>query len=393
MNIETANNIPIKDMVETIGGLKNGIQKGNSEEYWYLSPFREEKQASFKINIATNRWIDWGHGMNRPEKALNFVTAYHHCSTSRALEIIEESNLVNKSHKNNSLFSFPVQRLSDPTSRVNSKTTKQLKGREKEAQLRKYYEEEHKKELGYVPKINAESIKSQKPTTGRVEVKKLITSQIKSLQNTALLDYLESRKIEPEISKKYCKEIYFKNTENGKNYFAISFTNDSGAYEIRNKYHQGIIGSKDITSIYNNTEDSGNPKSNKLSVFEGFMDFLSYMSDKNSHSDNPQGGENTSGEDFIILNSVALVNKFIENILDSNSSLKNDNVSVYGNTHKVESKVNIDLYLDNDRAGDEATQKIIEKLSNQNIQITDKRNVYSGYKDYNDYLCSKYNQK
>jgi len=120
MNIETANNIPIKDMVETIGGLKNGIQKGNSEEYWYLSPFREEKQASFKINIATNRWIDWGHGMNRPENALNFVTAYHRCSTSRALEIIEASSLVNKSNNNNSLFSFPVQRLSDPTSRVNS---------------------------------------------------------------------------------------------------------------------------------------------------------------------------------------------------------------------------------------------------------------------------------
>ena len=229
---------------------------------------------------------------------------------------------------------------------------------------------------------------------GRVEIKKLITRQIKSLQNTALLDYLESRKINLEIAKKYCKEIYFKNTENDKNYFAISFTNDSGAYEIRNKYHQGIIGSKDITSIYENTEDSRNPKSNKLSVFEGFMDFLSYKSDKNSHSENSQGGnspggENTSGEDFIILNSVSLVNKFLSNIKNQNMG----EVTVYGNTHKVESKLNIELNLDNDTAGNVATQKIIEELSNQNIQITDKRHLYSGYKDYNEYLCSKHNQK
>ena len=48
---------------------------------------------------------------------------------------------------------------------VHSKTTKQLKGQEKEAQLRKYYEEEYKKELGYASGINAETIKPQNPTT------------------------------------------------------------------------------------------------------------------------------------------------------------------------------------------------------------------------------------
>jgi len=356
MNSKTANKIPIRDIVETIGGLRNGVQKGS--QLWYYSPFREEKTRSFSINIEKNNYIDFGRRQN-VGTPIDFVMELRNCTVSQALSIIEDTGLGYKS-------TYIPESKQNQTSLFSS--LKQTKEEQKHEQLLKYYEDELKKELREGAELSTTAIKQQKGGTDRGEGNKLLISNLKSLNNIALLDYLSTRQIDLDIAKQYCNEIYFKNIEKGKNYFAISFTNDSGAYEWRNKYSKGILGgSKDITSIYDGSEDGEVPKLKRLLVFEGFMDFLSYKSHKT-----------TSKEDYIILNSVALVGKFLSNI-EAQTKI------VYGYTHI---DLEIHLYLDNDNAGDEATEKIKESLEDQNISIIDKRTLYAGYKDYNEYLCS-----
>ena len=59
MNIDTAKQIPISDYLHSLG--YNPIkQQGNS--LWYKSPFRAEKEPSFKVNTDLNLWFDFGLG-------------------------------------------------------------------------------------------------------------------------------------------------------------------------------------------------------------------------------------------------------------------------------------------------------------------------------------------
>jgi hypothetical protein len=134
------------------------------------------------------------------------------------------------------------------------------------------------------------------------------------LLNPLLIKYLESRKINPDIAKKYIGEIYYKHKENS--FYGLCFKNNSNAYEVRNERFKGCIGgSKDITTINYN-------EGNKLAVFEGFLDFLSYLTHYNITDFNSTA---------VILNSITLVNPVID-LINSNNFSK-----VY-------------LFLDNDKA-------------------------------------------
>ena len=174
---------------------------------------------------------------------------------------------------------------------------------------------------------------------------KIIDYEIKPLSNKALIKYLQERKISLQASKQHLKEIYYKVKD--KTYFGLAFENNSKGYEIRNKYFKGAVGTKDITTI------QAGEKKKECVVFEGFMDFLSYLTIKPN-----------TGKDFIILNSVALVDKSIQIITQYN---------------------NVSLALDNDQAGDIATKKIIEHIP----KATDVRKFYKNYKDLNEYIMMK----
>lgn len=60
MNCKEANEILIEDFL-----LSQGIEprKISGNNYWYLSPFRDEKTPSFKVNTSINRWYDFGIGL------------------------------------------------------------------------------------------------------------------------------------------------------------------------------------------------------------------------------------------------------------------------------------------------------------------------------------------
>lgn len=166
-------------------------------------------------------------------------------------------------------------------------------------------------------------------------------TEVKEIQHPALLDYLKGRKVINQIE--FLKEIHYQ--MNDKKYFGIGFRNDSDGYEIRNGYSKICLGKKDITSIKND--------SNSLRIFEGFFDFISFKNVEDYLEKQPS--------DYIILNSVLMIER-----------IKNE----LGNYH------NIELYFDNDEAGNRA----VEIIKNENQNAKDCWALYSSFKDLNDWL-------
>ena len=59
MNIQEAKQIRIVDYLQSLG-YTSVKQQGNN--LWYKSPFRQETEASFKVNTDRNLWFDYGLG-------------------------------------------------------------------------------------------------------------------------------------------------------------------------------------------------------------------------------------------------------------------------------------------------------------------------------------------
>lgn len=177
--------------------------------------------------------------------------------------------------------------------------------------------------------------------------------EVKPLQSPALLDYLRERKINIAVAKATCKEIHFEN--NGKRYFAIGFQNVSRGYEVRNRYFKGCIAPKDITHLRFKNRHNGT-----CFVFEGFMDYLSFLTIRLEKCPNLP---NLDLQDYIILNFTAKVSEAIDRLAD------------YERIH---------CFLDNDRAGLDAYMKISREYT---YKVRDASQTYAGFKDLNEYLC------
>lgn len=167
---------------------------------------------------------------------------------------------------------------------------------------------------------------------------------ISEVKHNALIQYLKERRIENNIH--LLKEIHYKISN--KKYFGIGFKNDANGYEVRNKYSKICIGRKDITTIKN--------KSNNLRIFEGFMDYLSFIQMKKTLEEQLS--------DYVILNSVSMIFK-LKKIIE--------------NYEKIE------LYFDNDEAGNRATNEVKQL----NPYVEDNRILYQNYKDLNDFIMGK----
>ena len=59
MTIEEAKNIKLEDYLHSLG--YNPVKR-QGINLWYKSPFREETDASFKVNTEINKWYDFGLG-------------------------------------------------------------------------------------------------------------------------------------------------------------------------------------------------------------------------------------------------------------------------------------------------------------------------------------------
>ncbi|WPO78200.1 toprim domain-containing protein [Flavobacterium sp. KACC 22761] len=85
MNSIQARGIPIEKILENLGCVPT---KSNENESWYLSPFRYEKTASFKLNRTLNRFFD--HGEQKGGNAIDFVIFKFGFSVSEALSYLEK---------------------------------------------------------------------------------------------------------------------------------------------------------------------------------------------------------------------------------------------------------------------------------------------------------------
>ena len=59
MNIQQAKRISIAEFLQTLGYTPVAEKKG---QLWYLSPFRNETDSSFKVNPTLNAWYDFAEG-------------------------------------------------------------------------------------------------------------------------------------------------------------------------------------------------------------------------------------------------------------------------------------------------------------------------------------------
>ena len=209
--------------------------------------------------------------------------------------------------------------------------------------MKKYLNASVSEVLLWAESHNFSSFHQQNISNSKLEniSKNYAIMNVKEIQHPALLEYLKSRKVEDQT--KFLKEIHYR--MNDKNYFGIGFKNDSGGYEIRNKYSKICLGKKDISTIIN--------ESNSVRIFEGFFDFLSFKNLENELE--------KKYSDYLILNSVSMIHNI------KNSLAKYEKV---------------ELYFDNDEAGNRAVEIISSEIQN----AKDCRVLYSDFKDLNEYL-------
>ena len=173
--------------------------------------------------------------------------------------------------------------------------------------------------------------------------------QVLSISHPALIKYLGERCIDIKIARTVCKELHF--DTRGKHYFGIGFPNIAGGYEIRNPFFKGGITPKDI-SLFHNEESK-----QSCFVFEGFIDFLSFMMLRRKENDG------LKRQDYLVLNSVSNVHKVLESL------------SHYEN---------VQCFLDNDEAGRKAYQALLMGLK---VPVIDSSGLYADCKDLNEFLC------
>lgn len=168
--------------------------------------------------------------------------------------------------------------------------------------------------------------------------------KITEIRHPALNQYLKSRKVAEQ--KKWVSEVHYE--FGGSKYFGIGFKNDSGGFEIRNKFSKLCLGSKDITWINNS-----NNMNNEVAVFEGFFDYLSFR--------NVESQFNWTC-DCLVLNSTAMLFKAEKVLKDYQKIL---------------------LFLDNDDNGKIITSKIKKEYDG----VKDYSLLYHDFKDMNDWLA------
>lgn len=178
--------------------------------------------------------------------------------------------------------------------------------------------------------------------------------------NDKLLAYFAGRGISKEILQQYAQQVHYHNKTSGKDYFGIGIPNQSGGYDVKSllekPYDKAKVGVSDI-SIIPGTR-------NEAVVFEGMTDMFSYLQ---MAKDNGKPNDRT----LVVLNSVTNTSTFIE-------QFKN----YTGKIH---------LFLDGDKAGNDATQNILNSLKNS----VDERVRYgigkNGVNDLNDFHLKVFN--
>jgi len=261
----------------------------------YCSPLREETHPSFKVDTEKNLWIDYGEG--RGGSIIDLCMRMEGCTLSEA-----------------------IRRLG-----------------------------QNAPDDGTYSSCNGFAPNNTQPVMAVNGARRLI--EISDTLPPHFQEYLTKvRCINLEKAMPFLKCISYE--VRGRRYQAIGFANLSGGYELRDdKTFKGTIAPKDITPIFT---DKITDRMQPICVFEGFMDFLSFLSMKEKVVNR-----------CLVMNSVSNVARTIRYLNDRHL------------TH-------IRAFLDNDEAGRRTVQDFIKAgFHVENINIH-----YKDFKDLNEYHVS-----
>ncbi|HEU4633595.1 MAG TPA: CHC2 zinc finger domain-containing protein, partial [Flavisolibacter sp.] len=79
------------DLVEYLDSLGHQPKKVRGQNYWYSSPFRDERTPSFKVNRSRNTWFDFGEG--KGGDIIDFGLYYFRCSVNELLDQLSSRSL------------------------------------------------------------------------------------------------------------------------------------------------------------------------------------------------------------------------------------------------------------------------------------------------------------
>ena len=258
----------------------------------YRSPLREETHPSFKVDTEKNLWIDYAEG--RGGSLIDLCMRMEGCTLSEAIHRLGQNAPDNGIYS--SLNDF-MSNNSQPMMAING--ARRLIGISDT--LPPYFQEYLMKE----------------------------------------------RCIDLEKATPFLKCISYE--VRGRHYQAIGFANLSGGYELRDdKTFKGTIAPKDITPIFT---DRAEP----VCLFEGFMDFLSFLSMKEEITNH-----------CLVMNSVSNVARTIRYLNDRHL-------------------IHIHAFLDNDEAGRRTVQDFIKA----GFHVEDMNIHYKDFKDLNEYHVSR----
>ena len=260
----------------------------------YRSPLREEVHPSFKVDTEKNLWIDYAEG--RGGSIIDLCMRLEGCTLSEAICRLGQNALEHTAYSYSS----------------------------------------SKRETPICPK-------QKEMASG--------TRRLICLSDTLpphLQEYLKKERcIDLEKVTPFLKCISYE--VRGRRHEAIGFANSSGGYELRdNHLFKGTVAPKDITPIF---EDMEQP----VCLFEGFMDFLSFLSMKKE------------------ITSVCLVMNSVSNVARSIHYLNKRNIT------------SVRAFLDNDDAGRKAVQEFV----NTGFKVEDMAVYYRDFKDLNEFHVSR----
>jgi hypothetical protein len=168
-------------------GFEVALRKRNNTDYWYLSPLREEKTASFHVNRRTNEWYDFG--LMAGGNPVDFFLRYFNCSIPELLL----------------RFANDFSACKTPAFDGN------IAGQHLD------------------------------------ETSCLVVKLVHPIFAYPLKAYLHERGIPLSVAQRFCKEVTYE--VNGHQYYGIGFQNDAGGWEIRNKNFKHSSAPKDITTL------------------------------------------------------------------------------------------------------------------------------------------------
>lgn len=254
----------------------------------YRSPLRAETHPSFKVDTEKNLWIDYAEG--RGGSIIDLCMRLEECTLSEAIRRLGQNASDNGTYSS----------LND-----------------------------------FVPN-------NSQPVMAANGARRLI--EISDTLPPHLQEYLTKvRCINLENAKPFLKCISYE--VKGRCYQTIGFSNPSGGYELRDSgSFKGTIAPKDITPIFT---DRAEP----VCIFEGFMDFLSFLSMKEEVIHH-----------CLVMNSVSNVARSIRYLHDANV-------------------FSIRAFLDNDEAGHRTT----EDFAKAGFKVEDMSVHYRSFKDLNEY--------